>query len=45
MIEFYGSETGRSISAKTADYETALRPSIVQMIDKAMLDLKTGAVR
>lgn len=45
MIEFYGSETGRSISAKTADYETALRPIIVQMIDKAMLDLKTGAVR
>lgn len=45
MIEFYGSETGRSISAKTADYEASLRPVIVQMIDKAMLDLKTGGTR
>lgn len=42
MIEFYGSETGRSISAKTGNYEFALRPIIVQMIDKAMLSLRTG---
>ena len=42
MIEFYGSETGRSISAKTANYELALRPIMVQMIDKAMLELRTG---
>lgn len=42
MIDFYGSETGRSISAKTTDYEMALRPIFVKMMDKAMLDLKTG---
>lgn len=45
MIEFYGSETGRAISVKTADYEEALRPSLVKMMDKAMLDLKTGLAR
>lgn len=45
MIEFYGSETGRSISAKTGDYEVALRPIIVKMIDRAMLDIKTGGAR
>lgn len=45
MIDFYGSETGRAISAKTSDYEFALRPIMVQMIDKAMLDLRTGMGR
>ncbi len=45
MIEFYGSDVGRSISAKTADYELALRPIMVKMMDKAMLDLKTGLAR
>lgn len=42
MIGFYGSDTGRSISAKTQDYEMAMRPVVVKMMDKAMLDLKTG---
>ena len=42
MINFYGSDTGRSISAKTQDYEAVMRPVIVKMLDKAMLDLKTG---
>lgn len=42
MIDFYGSDVGRSISAKTQDYELALRPVMVKMMDKAMLDLKTG---
>ncbi|MFA5592449.1 MAG: DUF2059 domain-containing protein [Micavibrio sp.] len=42
MIAFYGSDAGRSVSAKTADYEAALRPVFVQMLDKAMLDLRTG---
>lgn len=43
MIDFYGSETGRSISAKTGDYEMALRPVLTKMIDKAMLDMRLGA--
>lgn len=42
MIDFYGSETGRTISAKTSQYEFALRPIMVQMIDKAILSLRTG---
>lgn len=42
MIEFYGSDVGRSISAKTPEYENALTPIMVQMLDKAMLDLRTG---
>ena len=45
MIKFYGSETGRSISAKTGLYEQALRPIMMQMIDKAMLDMRTGGPR
>lgn len=45
MVDFYGSETGRAISAKTSDYEAAIRPSLVRMMDKAMLDLKTGLAR
>ena len=42
MIDFYGSEVGRSISAKTGDYEAALRPVITKMIDKALLDMRLG---
>jgi hypothetical protein len=42
MIAFYGSEAGRAVSAKTADYELALRPIMMKMMDKAMLDLRTG---
>jgi len=42
MIKFYGSDIGRSVSAKTGDYEMALRPLMTQMMDKAMLDLRTG---
>jgi hypothetical protein len=42
MIDFYGSESGRAISAKTADYEIALRPIMMKIMDKAMLDLRTG---
>ncbi len=42
MIDFYGSEVGRSVSAKTGDYESALRPVITKMIDKALLDMRLG---
>lgn len=45
MIDFYGSDTGRAISAKTGDYEMAMRPVMTRMIDAAMLDLKTGQPR
>jgi hypothetical protein len=42
MIDFYGSKEGRSVSHKTADYERALEPLLVKMIDKAILDTKLG---
>jgi len=42
MIDFYGSEVGKSISTKTADYELLMRPAMVRMLDKAVLDLRLG---
>ncbi|PZQ48856.1 MAG: hypothetical protein DI551_00550 [Micavibrio aeruginosavorus] len=45
MIDFYGSDLGRSISAKTVDYEVALRPVMTKMMDKAVMDLRTGSAR
>lgn len=42
MIEFYGSPEGRSISAKTEDYEIALQPVLSRMMDKALLDTRLG---
>lgn len=42
MIAFYGSPEGRSISAKTQDYEMALQPALTQMMDKALLDTRLG---
>ena len=43
MIAFYGSKEGRSVSHKTSDYENALKPALIKMIDKALLDVKLGA--
>lgn len=42
MIAFYGSKEGRSVSFKTDDYERALQPVLVKMLDKAILDTKLG---
>ncbi|MAZ75915.1 MAG: hypothetical protein CMH31_01280 [Micavibrio sp.] len=42
MIAFYGSKEGRSVSFKTDDYQRALQPVLVKMIDKAILDTKLG---
>ncbi len=43
MIAFYGSKEGRSVSYKTSDYERALEPTLIKMIDKALLDVKLGS--
>ena len=43
MIQFYGSKEGRSVSFKTGDYEAALQPFLIQMVDKAILDTRLGA--
>lgn len=42
MIAFYGSKEGRSVSYKTSDYESAIEPLLIKMIDKAILDTKLG---
>jgi hypothetical protein len=42
MIDFYGSDVGKTVSAKTADYELLMRPALIRMLDKAMLDLRLG---
>lgn len=43
MVAFYSSDAGRSVSAKTNDYEEALRPVMTKMLDKAIMDAKMGA--
>ena len=43
MIDFYGSKEGRSVSHKTSDYEKALQPMMIKMLDKALLDAKMGS--
>lgn len=42
MVAFYGSPEGRSITAKTEDYEMALQPTLTKMMDKAILDTRLG---
>lgn len=43
MIDFYGSKEGKSISYKNKDYEKALQPIMIKMMDKAFLDAKMGS--
>ena len=43
MIDFYGSKEGRSVSHKLKDYEAALQPLMIQMMDKALLNAKLGS--
>ncbi|MCI5060418.1 MAG: hypothetical protein MRY79_05025 [Alphaproteobacteria bacterium] len=43
MVEFYGSKEGRSVSHKTADYEAALQPILVKMLDSALMDSRFGS--
>ena len=43
MIGFYSSDAGRAVSEKTGMYEQAIAPVLTQMLDKAVLDLRTGA--
>lgn len=43
MIGFYGSKEGRSVSHKTGDYEEALQPLMIKMMDKAFLNAKMGS--
>lgn len=42
MVEFYGSAHGRSITAKTQAYQDRISPVYTQMLDKALMDTKTG---
>ena len=42
MVDFYGSDIGNSISSKVETYQKRLEPSYNQMIDKALMALRTG---
>lgn len=43
MVAFYGSPNGRSISAKIESYQNEISPSFTRMMDKALMDVKTGS--
>lgn len=42
MVDFYGSPEGKSVSAKTDDYMTALEPVMTKMLDQALIEVRTG---
>jgi hypothetical protein len=42
MVGFYGSAEGRGITAKTLAYQERISPVYTQMLDKALMDTKTG---
>lgn len=42
MVAFYGSPIGRSVNAKTEDYQTLIEPVITEMLDQALMDIRTG---
>ena len=42
MVEYYSKPEAQSASKKFAEYQAKVAPEIVQMIDKAIMKLKTG---
>lgn len=42
MVDFYGSSTGRAVSAKVDIFQEAIQPTYIKMLDKALLDIRTG---
>jgi hypothetical protein len=42
MIAYYGSAAGKSASEKSGQYAARIYPQIIQMLDKALMDMKTG---
>lgn len=42
MVEYYAKPEARSASDKAGDYAAKVQPEIVEMIDKAMMRMRTG---
>lgn len=45
MVEYYSKPEARSISEKYSLYQARVSPQIVKMLDKAMMDAKTGGAK
>lgn len=43
MVEFHGSEIGRAVNSKIDLYQAEIAPSFTRMMDKALMDVKTGS--
>lgn len=43
MVKFYGSSNGRAVSLKIDAYQAEIAPSFTRMMDKALMDIKTGS--
>ena len=42
MIDYFGSEEGKSVSEKMPVYQELVRPTLIGELDKAMMEVKTG---
>ncbi len=42
MVEFYSRPVTRNISDKFSEYHQLMQPEIVRMLDKAMMEMRTG---
>jgi hypothetical protein len=43
MVEYYSKPEARSVTDKYPEYQQKVGPEIIQMIDKAMMRVRTGA--
>tara|TARA_R110002124_G_scaffold64985_2_gene177857 strand:- start:676295 stop:676708 length:414 start_codon:yes stop_codon:yes gene_type:complete len=43
MVDFYGSDLGKSIGAKQSQFEKAVSPILQKMLDKAFVDANYGS--
>ncbi len=42
MVDYFGSPEGKAISEKLPQYQAKLQPEIIKMLDKAMMEQRTG---
>jgi hypothetical protein len=43
MVDYFSSPEGEAISRKLPQYQAKLQPEIIKMLDKAMMEQRTGA--
>jgi hypothetical protein len=42
MVDYFGSPEGRAITDKMPVYQALIQPEILKLVDKAMMELRTG---